>query len=140
MTRIDLSQFEGATEGPWEVDSIKNEGDYGDGGPDCRSGYTSFAAYDKRGRVIFDSLNSEIAEVHEAFDDDRYAAWDEVARKDIKLAAAAPALRDELARVYGEVDRLRTLLAEMLPDLDPYSQWTQRKIDKISGALSETAP
>lgn len=29
---------------PWQAESIDNEGDYGDGGPDCSSGFKSFCA------------------------------------------------------------------------------------------------
>ncbi len=82
------------TKGPWEVDSIDCEGDYGDSGPDCRTGYKAFAVFDEHGRVLFDSLNRDtrVSCIHEETDDERHYAWDQPARADLTLAAAAPDL------------------------------------------------
>lgn len=88
------------TPGPWEVDTIKSDGEYGDGGPDSRSGYDAYAVFDAQGRSLFDSLNRDgrVSEIHEdgPDEDGRGAAWDELARRDLTLAAAAPELYEAL--------------------------------------------
>jgi len=95
-----------ATPGPWDVDTVRNEGDYGDGGPDCRTGFDSAAIVDSQGRALLDSLNCDyrIACVH----DDEGHARDEPSFRNAELIVAAvnalPALLDEL-------DTLRTRLA-----------------------------
>lgn len=80
------------TPGPWNVDSTRNEGDYGDGGPDPRSGFDSFVVVDEQGRSLFDSLNSSAIEVHEEAGEDDLYAFDAVGKANLTLAAAAPEL------------------------------------------------
>lgn len=67
---------------PWEVETVHNEGNYGDGGPDCRSGFDSFCIKDDSGRILFDTLNSDyrVGVVHEEYDEDDLRAWDEQGR------------------------------------------------------------
>jgi len=97
---IDLESLRGHTPGPWLVEYFHNEGNYGDGGPDCRSGFKSYQVTDEEGRVLFDTLNSGVAVVHEEFYEEFYeegkSAWDEQGRKNIALARAAPDLLAEL--------------------------------------------
>ena len=104
---------------PWEVIEVKNEGDYGDGGPDPSSGFDSFAICDANGRTICDTLNSEVAMVSEEADEDGVYAWDEVGKADAAhivrcvnahdaLVRALKALVDEDLRYFdGYVDRLQ---------------------------------
>ncbi len=96
------------TPGPWEVDSIDNDGDYGNGGPDQRSGFKSWVVIDANGRALFDTLNRDsfVTEVHEEYDDDGFSAWDELGRRDIELAAAAPLLLASL-RAYVACDAIK---------------------------------
>jgi hypothetical protein len=90
------------------VDTIDNEGEYGDGGPDSRSGFKSYAVYDSKGRALFDSLNSDAIEVSEEYSDDEsgggHYAWDAVAEANMRLAAAAPDLLAAV-REYMEIMR-----------------------------------
>lgn len=76
----------------WQVVEVKNEGEYGDGGPDSRTRFTSYAIADSEGRILFDSLNCDhrVCEVHEEFDDeDGYrTAWDEPSRKRAEMIVA----------------------------------------------------
>lgn len=71
---------------PWSVDSTRNEGEYGDGGPDPRSGFDSFVIMDSEGRVLFDSLNrdgsmTEITEEGDSYEG-HFHAWDAAAKRD----------------------------------------------------------
>lgn len=78
--------------GPWTVDTINNEGEYSLGGDESACGFKSHAVLDVNGRVLFDSLNSEVAEIHEEIDEDARYAWDGQSECDLRLAAAAPDL------------------------------------------------
>ncbi len=69
-----------ATPGEWQQDTIRCEGDYGDGGPDSKTGYNAYAIYNDKGRAIFDTINAEEGCVEEYADEDTFTAWDEVAR------------------------------------------------------------
>lgn len=80
--------------GPWTVDTIDNEGEYSLGGDESASGFKSHAVLDVNGRVLFDSLNSEVAEIHEEIDEDARYAWDGQSECNLRLAAAAPELLD----------------------------------------------
>lgn len=95
------------TPGPWEVDTVDNEGTYGDG-PDCHSGFKSYEVRDEKGRVLFDSINSDAAEIHEEWADDElgssHHAWDEVARRNLTLAGAAPDMALVLELLAAEAD------------------------------------
>lgn len=83
-----LRLSEKATPGPWDSDTIDNEGEYGDGGPDSHSGFKSFAICGDRGHVIMDSLNSDAAMVEVEVDEDRAYAWDETARNNSAFIVA----------------------------------------------------
>ncbi|MEX3972226.1 hypothetical protein [Paraburkholderia caribensis] len=82
--------------GPWTVDTIDNEGEYSLGGDESACGFKSHAVLDANGRVLFDSLNSEVAEIHEEIDEDARYAWDGQSECDLRLAAAAPELLEAL--------------------------------------------
>lgn len=73
-----------ATPGPWEFDSIHNDGEYGDG-PDSHEGFNSHVIFDANGQTIFDSLNSDACEVEVESDEDGFCAWDEVSRRNAEL-------------------------------------------------------
>jgi hypothetical protein len=47
---------------------------------------------DANGKILFDSLNSDVAEIHTHHDGPYSVRWDESARVNLQLAAAAPAL------------------------------------------------
>ncbi|CFL83480.1 hypothetical protein [Burkholderia pseudomallei] len=92
------------TPGPWEIDTIDNCGEYGDGGPDTSTGFKSYAVYDEKGRVLFDTLNSDAAVIHEeGYDLDHYA-WDEVGKRNLTLAQAAPDMALVLEMLCTEAD------------------------------------
>jgi hypothetical protein len=72
--------------GPWEVDTVRSDGEYGDGGPDSHVGFDAYAIFDSEGRVLFDSLNrdgsaSEITEEGDSYEG-YFRAWDAKARAD----------------------------------------------------------
>lgn len=98
-----------ATQGPWETDTEKTDGEYGSG-PDCHSGYHAsiITAGDKR---ICGTENSSDGEVHEEFDEDGCYAWDEVSARNMKAAATAvntlPAALDEIERLSAERDKAK---------------------------------
>jgi hypothetical protein len=47
---------------------------------------------DAEGRILFDSLNSDAAEIYEEGDEDSLSRWDDAARRNLGLAALAPEL------------------------------------------------
>jgi hypothetical protein len=108
-----------ATPGPWEADTIGNEGEYGSG-PDTHSGFKSPVMLDPSGKALFDAVNGDLIEVHEEYDEDGCYAWDEPGRCNFALIAALrnnlpaiiAALRAEqaLAERDAEIVRLRELL------------------------------
>lgn len=98
------------TPGPWSVDTTRNLGEYGNNGPDTRSRFDSYVVFDDKGRALFDSLNSDAAEVQEEYGEDDVHAWDAVGKANLTLAAAAPELLEAAAAVAafigGPKDRL----------------------------------
>jgi hypothetical protein len=84
-----------ATPGPWEVDTLKSEGEYGSG-PDTTVGYEVSAIYNAKGEALFDALNSDAITVH-----------DEVSDANAKLIVA---LRNNLPTI------LQSLRAHPAPD------------------------
>ena len=74
--------------GPWDVDTIDNDGTYCDG-PDCHAGFKSYAVYDANGKVLFDSLNAEVAEIDIEYDDMGVYVWDRVSEANLTLAGAS---------------------------------------------------
>lgn len=101
-----LALAEKATPGPWEVDSIHNEGSYGSG-PDCPSGFDSYAVYAGE-RIIFDTLNSDAAEVSEECGEYCIHAWDEIGERNSEFVAAA-----NPAAIISLVRRLKAAEAEL---------------------------
>lgn len=91
------------TPAPWSVDSTPNEGEYGNNGPDTRSGFNSFAIIDAEGRVLFDSLNRDgsACEVTEDYDEDGGSAWDAQAKADAEHAVKCVNEHDELRWVVN---------------------------------------
>lgn len=102
-----------ATKGVWEIDTIKNEGSYGNG-PDCVEGFESYKIIAGSGNSLLDSLNSETAEVHEDGPGElgEYHAWDDVALHNFELIAAMknalPALLSERKAMKAEIERLQS--------------------------------
>lgn len=115
---------EKATPGPWEVDDEQNDGNFG-GGPDCNSGYKSYAVITGN-KTVVDTLNSDLAEIEEDGDCEdgswRYSRWDEVGRRNAAYIAAldpqtvlallAPheALRAEVERLGASARRWDALI------------------------------
>lgn len=64
---------------PWEIENVQL-------GPE-RSAY--YVVKDDDGKIIFDSLNSDVQEIHEEADDGAMCRWDEQARKDLGFACHA---------------------------------------------------
>lgn len=95
---------------PLELDWMGNEGNYGDGGPDCRSGFRSPCIVDANGKTVMDTLNSDGAEVHEEHDGDDngswFDAWDEAGRKRVAFIVAAANVHDELVDCHSRIVRL----------------------------------
>lgn len=84
-----LALVNAASPGPWETDVIKCDGEYGDGGPNGRSGYMAEQMHDANGVAIFDSLNSEGTMVDEDIGEESVYAWDVVANRNFEAVAAA---------------------------------------------------
>lgn len=77
-----------ATPGPWEVETVHSEGEYGtdeDGG----HGFDAYAVVDSKGRPMFDSLNRDDSSIHTDTDGDVFYAWDDLAKRDATFIAAA---------------------------------------------------
>ncbi len=91
---------------PWEYENVSQAHD--------RSAYG--VVKDADGKVLFDTLNSDVAVIHEEFDgeDGTVYRWDEAARTNLTLAAAAPdllaACKEMLLRIkeYQDLDGLLT--------------------------------
>src|SRR6185312_12884606 len=110
-------RLKAATPGPWESDTTKNEGSYGDGGPDCHEGYSSYqiiVEVDGKVQSLCDSINADhqLIEVDHGGDENGewFDAWDEIARRNFDLIAHAPT---DLADLLAEVERLRTEVAAL---------------------------
>lgn len=102
----------GPTPGDWGTDSTPNDGEYGDGGPDSRSGFSSFVVIDAAGNAICDTLNSDVAEVEEWECEDGAGATDRRGEKNSDFIAACnpaniTALLSHLSDLRAEVERLR---------------------------------
>lgn len=106
---------EKASPGPWSCDSERSEGSYGHG-DDVREGFDAYVVYSAsserfgKALAICDTLNSDVAEVHEEFDEDGFRAWDEVGRRNMEFIAAfdPPTVLALLARI----EELKTALRE----------------------------
>jgi len=106
-----------ATPGPWEADTIDNEGEYGSG-PDTHSGFKSPVMLDPSGKALFDAINGDLVEVHEEYDEDSCNAWDEPGRCNFALIAA---LRNNLPAIIAAL-RAEQALAERDALLDEAAQ------------------
>ena len=74
----------------------------------CSGGVAHFTIVDQRGKVIVDTFNSEVAEIHEEFDHDSEGnswrnQWDEQGRVDVEFIKLACNAHDDLLAV---VERL----------------------------------
>lgn len=96
-----LARANAATEGPWESDNEK----------DSEHHYQYYMARSPERRVVFDTLNSAIGEIHEEADEDGVYRWDEVARRNVAFAAHAredvPALCRTVKQLRAENEKLR---------------------------------
>lgn len=78
-----------ASDGPWEVDSERNEdGAYG-GGPDHGTGYDDYIILDAQGRTLFGSENSTAKLIEEEDSEDDVYAWDQVGKRNAAFIVAA---------------------------------------------------
>lgn len=59
---------------------------------------------DAKGRVLFDTLNSDVAEIHTEHGEDGATRWDETGRVNLTLAASAPGLLAFKRYVHGRLD------------------------------------
>ena len=64
---------------PWHVSETDNDGDYGFG-PNPSSGFTSYTICDEAGKVIADTLNSDIIVVNEEHGEDGKTAFDQTGK------------------------------------------------------------
>jgi hypothetical protein len=99
---------------PWEYEDVPLREE--------RSAYG--VVKDADGKILFDSLNSDVAEIHEEGDEEGFSRWDAAARRNLGLAALAPKLvaaakrvldgwYDTKGEVYGEdVRALEEVVAE----------------------------
>lgn len=97
--------------GQRERDSERNDGEYGSA-PESRIGFDSYFMMDEGGKRLFDSYNSEVAEIHE----DDGGGWDENSRRLFDfLADANPAtilsLLASLEEAEGAIKRLNGFIA-----------------------------
>ena len=90
-----------ATPGPWESDGTVNEGAYGSG-EDCSEGFQSYFVWSEKGRIV-DTLNSDVAEVQEEFDEDGVHAWDHVGSQNTDFIAHA---REDIPWLIARVKKL----------------------------------
>lgn len=67
---------------PWAYENVEDRGE--------QSAYG--VVKDANGKILFDTINADVAEIHTEHDEGRAYRWDEVARKNLTLAAAAPQL------------------------------------------------
>ena len=69
---------------PWEYENVEQ--------PHDKSAYG--VVKDANGKILFDTLNSDVAEIHTEYDgeDGSVHRWDEAGRVNLAIAAAAPEL------------------------------------------------
>lgn len=134
------SLAEKATPGPWEVEDEQNDGNFG-GGPDCNSGYKSYAVV-AGNKTVVDTLNSDLAEIEEDGDCEdgswRYSRWDEVGRRNAAYIAALDpqtvlALLSRIEDLEGEVERLEKSLLEEIDNRDSREEWINRIYQAVVG-------
>ncbi|AMV24635.1 hypothetical protein VT84_09580 [Gemmata sp. SH-PL17] len=77
-----MSQIAKHNPAPWERETVQN-----------RSEQTAYEVVkDANGKILFDTLNSDVAEIHTEHDEDGAIRWDETGRINLALAAVAPDL------------------------------------------------
>lgn len=70
------------TPGPWEYENVH----------DCPERNAYAVVKDANGKILFDTLNSDVAEIHTEHDEGSVYRWDETGRRNLTLAAASPEL------------------------------------------------
>lgn len=103
----------GPTPGEWYVDSTRSEGEYGDGGPDGRSGFDAFALFNEAGHALLDTLNRDtrLSEITEEADEyeGHFRAWDVLGERDLKyIATCSP---DRIRRLLDYIRKLEQEVA-----------------------------
>lgn len=83
---------------PWEYENVETSHD--------RSAHG--VVKDARGRILFDTLNADVAEIHTEYDETSTHRWCEASRQILTLAVAAPAL-------LAACERLANLCANCCP-------------------------
>ncbi len=76
-----MAEFTG-TPGPWYYENVEDRED--------RSAHG--VVKDDKDRILFDTLNSDVATINTEYDEGSVYRWDEQARLNLTLAAAAPDL------------------------------------------------
>jgi len=106
-----------ATPGPWEVESARNEGDYGSG-EEAGTGFDSFKIVSGlSGLVLFDSLGSDAVMVDVA---DNGCAYDMTALQNARfIEAANPANVLELLGIVENLVVMTQRLARELNKVNP---------------------
>ena len=128
------SLCDAATQGEWETDTIRNDGEYGDG-EDTHSGFNSYAMYDSKGLSLFDSLNSQCCSVDCDIYEDGGSAWDETAKRNFAfIAAMNPVEGKKLLKVMEAVEELRKAVASQyltheatINVIAAYNEWSKEK-------------
>jgi len=102
---------------------------------------------DANGKILFDSLNSDVAEIHE----EESHRWDETGRRNLNLAARAPDLLAAAkavldgwygtkGEVYGEdIRRLEEVVARVLGIDSYYAEWI-RNLPPLPGLEGGQSP
>jgi len=109
----------GVTPGPWYLDSIETDGAYGSG-EDTSEGFRTYGVRtsgEKRfgqDASICDAVNSDLAVVHEEFDEDGTVAWDDVAKHNMAhIARCSP---DAIDRLLAHLDATTARLTSLAED------------------------
>lgn len=135
----------GHTATPWAIDTIENEGDYGNGGPNCHTGFDSFAIVNSIGRILFDSLNRDVAicEVEESIDESSVYAWDRLAKRDAEFIVRAcnshQDLVDALKRALEDLEDTALLVQQGLARRENILRSIEIKAKAVRASLSKAA-
>lgn len=73
---------------PWEVNIIRNEGDFGMG-EDISSGFDSYSISIANGKIIADTTNSDLIIVEDESDDETRFTWDTVGKANAEFIVRA---------------------------------------------------
>lgn len=79
-----LKLADAATPGPWSTDTIENQE-----GKGSFNSYAVGAGPSDKWKVVCDTLNSDLIEVEEEYDENGRSSWDEVGRRNAAFIAAA---------------------------------------------------